>query len=70
MHHWKLCGSKLCPVKGHKDTRVLLLMYISHTWRRFYESAQAIWTRDITTHVYLGFMKRHGDYHVTIPGPS
>ena len=34
--------------------------------RRLRELIAAILTSDLT----LGFMKRHSDYHVTIPAPS
>ena len=36
--------------------------------RRLCQLTAAILTSDLTTHV--GFMKRHSDYHVTVPAPS
>ena len=34
--------------------------------RRLCQLTAAILTSDLTTHNYVGFMKRHSDYHVTI----
>ena len=33
---------------------------------RLRQLTAAILTSDLTTHNYVGFMKRHSDYHVTI----
>ena len=37
--------------------------------RRLCQLTAAILTSDLTTH-NVGFMKRHSDYHVTVPAAS
>ena len=55
--------------------QVFWLYDIVYSWSWFYESAQAMPTYrsyfDLRLNdTYVGFMKRHSDYHVTIPAPS
>ena len=38
--------------------------------RRLCQLTAAILTSDLTTHNYVGLMKRHSDYHVTVAAPS
>ena len=38
--------------------------------RRLCQLTTAILTSDLTTRTYVDFMKRHSDYHVTVPAPS
>ena len=51
------------------------LQATTHSGSRFYESAQAMPTYrsyfdEPINDMYVGFMKRHNDYHVTIPASS